>query len=209
MDETREYYSLIQTAFAKLAPYYDAIITPIAGLRRKTVDLADAKSGSTILDVATGTGAQALAFAERGYKVTGVDLSDAMLKVAQSKNRYADLKFQPADATNLPFENASFDVSTISFALHDMPFFIREKTLKEMVRVTKPQGIIMIVDYGLPKHWLGAFLVHHLIRLYEAGYYSEFIKSDLEALIQEAGIEIRQKSHLLLGGVRIIKGAKT
>lgn len=208
MDETREYYSLVRTAFQKLAPYYDTVTMPFAGLRGKVVDLTGAKPGSAILDIATGTGAQALAFGERGYSVTGVDFSEAMLEVAQKKNRHAHVKFKSGDATDLPFGNDRFAVSTVSFALHDMPLSIREKALREMVRVTKPHGTLMIVDYGLPRNRLGASLVYSLIRLYEGGYYLEFIKSDLEGLLREAGIEIGWEYRQVFGGVRVIKGAK-
>ena len=140
MDEEKEYYLLVKKVFRILAPIYDIGTIPISGVRDKTVDFTDAGKGSKILDVATGTGKQALAFAERGYDVTGIDLSEAMLKVASKKNKYEKAKFALADATNLPFKDSSFDVSCISFALHDMPLSIREKALKEMVRVTKPEG---------------------------------------------------------------------
>jgi 2-polyprenyl-3-methyl-5-hydroxy-6-metoxy-1,4-benzoquinol methylase len=52
----------------------------ISGLRGKVVDFTNPGSGSRILDVATGTGKQAFAFAKKGYDVIGVDLSEAMLK---------------------------------------------------------------------------------------------------------------------------------
>jgi demethylmenaquinone methyltransferase / 2-methoxy-6-polyprenyl-1,4-benzoquinol methylase len=208
MDEARNYYSLIQTAFKRLAPYYDMVAAPIAGLRKQIVDLAGAKPGSKILDVATGTGAQALAFGEAGYPAIGVDLSEAMLNVARRKNQFAHVQFESGDSTNLRFTDNSFDVSTISFALHDMPRSIREKTLREMIRVTRPQGTIMIVDYGLPRNKLGAFLIYHLIRLYESEYYAEFIRSDFTALALSAGIEMLWERRLWLGGIHVLKGVK-
>ena len=84
---------------------------------RKLVEEAE-KNGSRILDVGTGTGKQAFAFAKKGYDVTGIDLSEAMLKVANKKNNYEDVKFTVADASNLPFKDSSFDVSGVSFALY-------------------------------------------------------------------------------------------
>jgi len=68
-----------------------------------------------------------------------------MLNVAKKKNKFKNVKFEVANATNLPFEDNSFDVSSVSFALHDMPLSIREKVLKEVVRATKPKGIIIVV----------------------------------------------------------------
>ncbi len=87
-----------------------------------------------------------------------------------------------------------------------MPLSIREKVLKEMVRVTKPKGIIVIVDYDLPKNRIGKFLIYHFIALYEAEYYKNFIKSDLEALLNKNKIEIIEKDTVLRGAGRILKG---
>ena len=205
-DDEREYYSLVKKVFDILAPFYDIVVTPFSRLRGRVVTFTGAAQGSRILDVATGTGKQAFAFAEKGYDVTGIDLSEAMLRVANKKNRYKNARFQVADATNLPFEDNSFDVSNVSFALHDMPLIIREKVLKEIVRVTRRPGMIVIIDYALPKNRVGRFLVYHCVRLYEREYYSRFIKSDLEALLRKSGVEIREERRAILGAVRILKG---
>src|SRR4030042_1286840 len=131
MDKEKEYYSLVKKVFDILAPFYDIVTMPFSRVRDKVVNFANARKGSKLLDIATGTGKQAFAFAKKGYDVIGIDLSEAMLKVANKKNKYENVKFEVADATNLPFENNSFDVSCVSFALHDMIPSIREKALKE------------------------------------------------------------------------------
>jgi ubiquinone/menaquinone biosynthesis C-methylase UbiE len=208
LDEEKEYYSLIKRIFALWAPFYDAFVMPISGLRDKVVDFTNPGDGSKILDVATGTGKQAFAFAKMGYEVIGIDLSEAMLKVANKKNKNENVKFEVGDATNLPFEDNSFDVSCVSFGLHDMPLTIREKALKEMVRVTKTKGVILIVDYALPKSKISRFLIYHFINLYEGKYYSNFIKSDLEALLRKTRIEIKEELPVLLGAGKILKGIK-
>ncbi len=204
--EEKEYYSLVKKAFDILAPFYDIIVLPVSRVRDKVVNLTNARKGSNILDVATGTGKQAFAFAKRGYAVTGIDLSEAMLKVANKNNKYSNVKFEVADATNLPFEDNSFDVTCVSLALHDMPLTIREKVMTEMNRVTKLQGIIMIVDYALPENRIMRFLIYRFIKLYEGEYYSKFIKSDLKALLLKSGISIKEEHSVLFGTGRILKG---
>lgn len=208
MDEVSSYYRIVESAFEKLAPYYDTICVPISGIREQVANLIAAGDRSRILDVATGTGAQAFAFAKRGYDVVGVDLSDAMIRIAQKKNRDGKVRFDVADATDLPYPNGNFDVACVSFALHDMPLTIREKVLTEMVRVIRPGGTLLIVDYGLPKNRVGRWLIYHLVELYEASYYREFIQSDLQGLLRQTGIEIVQERHALLGTAKIIKGLK-
>ncbi len=208
IDEEKEYYSLIKKVFDILAPFYDIVTMPFSRVRDQVVNFTNARNGSKILDVATGTGKQAFAFARKGYEVIGIDLSEAMLKVANKKNKYGNVKFEVGDATNLPFEDNSYDICCVSFGLHDMPLSIREKALKEMVRVTKTKGMMVIVDYALPKRKIARFLIYHSVKFYEGKYYSEFIKSDLKTLLRKKGIEIKEELQVLLGAGKILKGIK-
>ncbi len=206
MDE--EYYSYIKKWFSRWAPIYDVVAIPFSRVRDKVVDFTKARNGSKILDVATGTGKQAFAFAKQGYDVIGIDFSEDMLKIARKKNKYKNVRFEVADAATIPFEDKYFDVACLSFALHEMPSNIREKVLLEMGRVTKPKGIIMIVDYALPRNRIGKYLIYHLVKLYESKYYPEFIKSDIKALIRKSGIELENELPVLFGAVTILKGIR-
>jgi demethylmenaquinone methyltransferase/2-methoxy-6-polyprenyl-1,4-benzoquinol methylase len=208
MEEIEAYYALTKKAFDFLAPIYDLMTLPLIRVRDQVVDFADAGAGSVVLDVATGTGQQAFAFAKRDYNVIGVDITESMLEIAQKHNKDGLVRFEVADATRLRFDENSFDVSCISFALHDMPLLIREKVLQEMVRVTKPNGIIVIVDYDLPSNKIGKAWISYLTTLYEGESYKEFIASDLEALLAKAGIETKGEISVLFGVGRIWKGAK-
>ena len=207
-DEERRYYDLVQRAFEILAPVYDIIALPAARLRRAAVTFAGAPAGSSVLDVATGTGSQAIAFARRGYAVTAIDLSEAMLGVARRKAGSDTVRFEAGDATRLRFGADSFDVVTTSFALHDMPPSIRERALGEMVRVARPAGTILIADYSLPVNALGRFLVYRLIKLYEGPYYEGFIRSDLRASLAATGVTVTGEQAALLGAARIWRGRK-
>ncbi|OYT54530.1 MAG: hypothetical protein B6U72_02370 [Candidatus Altiarchaeales archaeon ex4484_2] len=83
-----EYYSYIKKFFRRWASVYDILDIFISGLMNKVVEFTDAGNGSRVLDVATGTGKQAFAFARKGYDVVGIDLSTDMLNVAMRKARY-------------------------------------------------------------------------------------------------------------------------
>ncbi|MBX3063321.1 MAG: methyltransferase domain-containing protein [Anaerolineae bacterium] len=210
MDTVNNYYQTVQKAFVKLAPYYDLITLPVVSLREQVADLiAPRGSGKRhILDVATGTGAQALAFARRGHDVVGTDLSEAMLAIAQKKNQAGKVKFEVADATALPYPSDSFDVSCISFGLHEMPLTIRQEALTEMVRVTRAEGTMAVVDYALPKNRLGRWLIYRFVRSYEGEYYVQFIDSDLRELLRQVSIEVIAERALVFGGARLIIGRK-
>ena len=200
-----DYYLYINKFFEKWAPVYNFTDLFISGVRWKTVNFTDAKIGSRVLDVCTGTGKQAFAFARKGYDVTGIDLSENMLKVAKKNNTYKNVRFEAADAANMPFDSSSFDISCISFALHEMPLTIREKVLNEIVRVTKPKGTIIIVDYALPINKISRFLVYHFVKLYESKYYPEFINSEPETLLRKLGIKTKEVLPVLHGVGKILK----
>lgn len=155
-DEERDYYALSEGVYARLAGTYDIIVRPMRRLRRHVVDLSGASETASVVDVATGGGEQARAFATKCERVIGVDLSEAMLQVARGKAPLPGLRFVQGDATALPYDDATFDIATISFALHEMPQTIRDAVLGELVRVTKPGGTLVVVDWGLPKGAWGA-----------------------------------------------------
>lgn len=200
-----DYYAYVRHLFHWAAPFYDLSDIIISGMREKVVDLAAAEKGSLVLDVATGTGKQAFAFAKMGFDVVGVDLSEDMLRVARRKNRYDNVSLQICDASELPFRDNSFDVCTVSFGLHEMPSHIRQRVVGEMARVTKPGGIVIIVDHSLPEKGFMRSFIYKLTKLYEARYYPDFIKSDLIDILKKYGIEVEQEVRLMFGGVGILK----
>jgi len=84
-EEEKDYYALTRKAWALFAPFYDVFASPfLSGLRDRVVSFTNAQKGYKVLDVATGTGEQAFAFAKNDYKVVGIDLSESMLNVAKN-----------------------------------------------------------------------------------------------------------------------------
>lgn len=199
-EEERHYYALMEKAWHILAPFYDAIVFPLKRLRRDVAAQADVGPGSYVLDVATGTGAQAIAFAKAGAEVVGIDLSDSMLRIARRKARGLRATFRVGDARDLQFEDATFDVSCVSFGLHEMPVSVREDALREMARVTKRGGKIVIVDYGLPDNPITSALVYHIVKFYERDSYAEFVRSDLQAALARAGLTTASDANVALRG---------
>jgi ubiquinone/menaquinone biosynthesis C-methylase UbiE len=208
-DEERAYYRLSRRVYSVFAYAYDAVTLPFRSLRREVVDAARLSPGATVLDVATGTGAQALAFADSACKVVGIDLSDAMLRMARRKNPPPNVSFQKGDAANLPFENGSFDAACVSFALHEMPSSVGERVLREMARVTRPGGTIIVVDYGLPELRPARSIVFRAVKLYEGDHYAKFMRADLDALLRAAGIEPAEHRTALRGLARIVVGRRS
>ena len=206
-DALAGYYALTRRVFGRLAPYYDAFGLLVATLRPAVVAFSGVPTGAHVLDVATGTGSQALAFARHGYRVTAVDLVDEMLAVARRKRGSDLVRFERMDATELEFPDGAFDLTTISFGLHDMPAIVRGQVLREMVRVTRPGGRIVVVDYGLPEGGVWRWLAVRVIGLWERGWYGEFVYADPIALLGAAGIVVDAQRTAWLGAVRVIRGS--
>ena len=99
-------------------------------------DILNLPEGAALLDVACGPGYVAGEAARRGMDVTGVDFSRAMIDLAGLK--YPDATFQVADATDLPFDDESFDGVTCNFGL--LHFSEADKAIAEARRVCKPGG---------------------------------------------------------------------
>lgn len=112
--------------------------------RIKVRDAVAPKPGQSVLDLAAGTGSSSIAFNLEGVRVVASDFSQGML--AEGRKRHPELEFVFADATNLPFAANEFDATTISFGLRNVVNV--EKALREMFRVTKPGGRVVICEFS-------------------------------------------------------------
>jgi demethylmenaquinone methyltransferase / 2-methoxy-6-polyprenyl-1,4-benzoquinol methylase len=184
--------------FDRWAQLYDLEKYLFRPLRRKSSRFLGIAPPAKILDVATGTGALAYEMARLGHDVTGIDISPGMLAQARKKlSPNLKLKFQEADGTNLPYMDNSFDVATISWGIHDMPYEIGLQVLEEMKRVTKKKGKIMIVDYMEPKKHPVAKFTHPLICLYETKNYRPFIRRGINNYVKNVGLVITKEGNYM------------
>jgi ubiquinone/menaquinone biosynthesis C-methylase UbiE len=198
-----EYRSGTIRAFDRWAKFYDRFVSlfRLGRVRREAVETSGVGRGDRVLDVCTGTGGQALLFATRSDYVTGIDLSAGMLAAARKKDMDGSVHFLRMDASRLAFFDKVFEVSSIAFALHDMPPEVREGVLREMARVTKDR--IVIVDYNPPQNRFLRSLYTGLISLYESKYFTDFVRGDFEALLAGCGLRMERQKAVWLGLVRI------
>jgi ubiquinone/menaquinone biosynthesis C-methylase UbiE len=198
-DETRRVYG------SWFAAIYDLVCLPLRRLRKRVARLASIGSGARLLDVATGTGAQAGAFADAGAAVVGVDLSPRMLAIARRK--HPGVTFVEGDATASSAGDASFDAACISFALHEMPGDVRGRVLDEMVRVVHRDGRVIIVDFA-PPHGVLLRVVSRLLALFERSSYRGFLRDDLGGALARRGVEVIGDRRALFGVARILVGRR-
>jgi demethylmenaquinone methyltransferase/2-methoxy-6-polyprenyl-1,4-benzoquinol methylase len=136
--------------------------------RNKIVKLANTPSDGAVLDCATGTGDLAIAFKKRlGEKshVVGQDFCKEMLDFApqKAKAKNLDIKFELGDVMSLPYEDQSFDTVTIAYGIRNVED--PELGLKEMWRVLKPGGRLLVLETGEGKgllNWPITFYTRHV-----------------------------------------------
>ncbi len=122
--------------------------------RRKSISMLINHRPQLILDVASGTGDLAIAALKLNpLKVYGVDISEDMLKIGREKLRKKKLQDKidllEADSEKLIFEDNKFDAVTVGFGVRN--FENLEKGLAEMLRVLKPSGKVVILEFSKPK----------------------------------------------------------
>lgn len=150
---------IIKSMFKKVAPSYDKGNDILSvGIhhqwRRKLVRLAEVKPGMAVLDCATGTGDLAIEFKKvvgPAGQVIGTDFCEDMMLTApvKAQEKNLEIKYQTADVMNLPFPDAQFDRVSISFGIRNVQD--PKKAIREMARVTKPGGQILILEFGQMK----------------------------------------------------------
>ena len=107
-----------------------------------------------ILDICCGTGAVITAFANQYPKshTVGYDFSRGMLLKVREKSGARPVVLIEGDAALLPFMDESFDVITCSHALYELKGPARQAALKEMKRVVRPGGVVLIMEHEVPRH---------------------------------------------------------
>lgn len=151
----------VREMFSSIARRYDVTNVVLSfGVdhwwRHLTVKAAGAGPGTRVLDCATGTGDLALAFRRTGATVVGTDFSAPMLVQAREKARAAglDVTFETADVLALPYPDRSFEVASISFGIRNVDDPVQ--CLREMARVVRPGGRVLVLEFGQPGGLWGA-----------------------------------------------------
>ncbi len=122
--------------------------------RKKAIKILGKNNPKVILDIATGTGDFALeALKLNPEKIIGIDISEGMLNIGKEKMKKKKvnhiINLQLGDSENLNFDDNYFDGYTVGFGVRN--FENLEKGLSEMLRVLKPEGIAVILEFSKPK----------------------------------------------------------
>ena len=230
---TGEKAKRVARVFDSVAARYDIMNDVMSGglhriWKAMTISQANVRAGQKVLDVASGTGDLALAFAKKvgpHGKVLMTDINDQML--ARGRNRLIDAGYPTqavvCDAEHLPFPEAEFDLVTVAFGLRNMTD--KAVALKQMHRVLKPGGKLMVLEFSkvatplekiydvysfkvLP--WLGKRIAND-----EASYryLAESIRmhpgpEELAQMLRDAGFDVVRFSTMTAGVVALHQAIK-
>jgi demethylmenaquinone methyltransferase/2-methoxy-6-polyprenyl-1,4-benzoquinol methylase len=198
--------------FDRIARVYDPMNLVISAFqeprwRKRAVALTGARPGDRILDVATGTGKVAADLHRKvqpGGSVLGVDISPAMIRVAQRQFAGRDgLAYVVGDALALPTEDGSFDAATIAFGMRNLPDY--GKGFAELARSVRPGGRVVCLEIARPQSRIARILQFWFDRIVpivgrvagQGGAYGYLVRSvkgypgpdRIAAIMREVGLE--------------------
>lgn len=157
----------------------------------KRLEFAGVKPADLMLDVACGPGAFVLAAAPRVRFARGIDLTPGMLRQARQLRRERGIEnagFDRGEAEDLPYANGIFDLVSCQFAFHHMPH--PEASLREMIRVTRPAGRLLIVDSLGPEDPATRKLRDRIERLRDASHTNSLSAAGCLALFEKNGLAV-------------------
>jgi demethylmenaquinone methyltransferase/2-methoxy-6-polyprenyl-1,4-benzoquinol methylase len=226
----------VDELFTSVAKRYD-LINDIQSFglhrywKRRVIHLAGVQRGDRALDICSGTGDLALGLAKSGAETIGLDFNSEMLRIAQNKIRALALpavipspRFVQGDALKLPFDDDSFEIVTTGYGLRNLSSW--ETGLEEMNRVARPNGKLLVLEFGKPDNpvWRGLyfsylrFFLPVLGRLVcgDAAAYAYILESlkhypgqkGVESKMRELGMNQVQIVNLMGGAMSINFGIK-
>jgi demethylmenaquinone methyltransferase/2-methoxy-6-polyprenyl-1,4-benzoquinol methylase len=168
----------VQQLFAGIAQRYDLLNDLQSfGLhrlwKRQVVRLAEVRPGDQALDLCCGTGDLALRLARKGALATGLDFNKPMLAVAETRREKArssgrasggTTTFLCGDAQQIPFPDNSFKIVTVGYGLRNLASW--ETGLREMYRVAKPGGRLLVLEFGKPDNALWRWLYFTYLKMF-------------------------------------------
>ncbi|RLA91808.1 MAG: hypothetical protein DRG20_00285 [Deltaproteobacteria bacterium] len=159
-----------------------------------------------VVDIGTGLGNFANVMEEKGYKVFAIDSAMPMIKMARKILKNKKIKWIASDMINLPFKDATFDISCSSFAIHNLTPKKMKQGFLEMVRVSKKY--IILIEHSMPKNPIHKWLMKY-IEAFEKSYYYQFLSQDLRKWFKDNSLIIENEINLDGTNIFLLKKGHT
>ena len=199
----------------RFMPYYDRWMHVITGGRDALVRasvLRFVQLNERLLDVGCGTGSLAVAAAQRGAHVVGIDRARPMLRLAREKAAHAgvSVEFREGKLPLLPTADEAFDVATATFVLSELSRDEAALAMRAMAEAVRPGGRIIIADEAIPQPAglrLVATLQHAVFAALAFAFLQELTptrRHPLRTLAEEAGLSIREEVSFQAGALHLL-----
>jgi len=169
------------TPFAEKPEHRDAV------LMARLLDFSGVTAKDAVLDVACGPGLVSCAFAAKAKEVTGIDLTPAMIEKArqmQDARGLSNLTWDIGNSEALPYPDATFSMVVTRYSLHHFPAPLQ--AWKEMVRVCRPGGTVLVADVALPPDKAAAY--DHFETLRDPSHTHALTLNSFPAMAREVGL---------------------
>jgi len=192
-----------------MAKIYDPIFyLPLKSIRIAVMNELLKYKEKVILDLCCGTGNQIKLLSKHGFRnLYCLDISDSMLEIAKRSD--SSIKIYNEDATKTNFDNASFDVVIISFAIHEKDRNTQQALINEAYRIIKKDGFMLVVDYVFDNKTtkFGRIVISMIERIAGGEHYINFksyIQNDgLLSLIEKDKFKFIKYNRMSFGAVTI------
>lgn len=164
----------------------------------RLVEIACPQPAWVVLDVATGGGHTALAFAPHVMRAVATDLTPKMLEKAKmhiAGQGATNVEFKPADAEDLPFEDEIFDLVTCRIAPHHFPDCAR--FVREGARVLRAGGLLLVQDHVLPADDESSRAVDAFERLRDPSHNRAFDEGEWRGMFESAGLSVEHTEQII------------
>jgi len=193
---SKKHKEAVQRQFTKTAEAFSKLaVRDGPEVVAEKVEFARPQSTDLALDVACGSGAFILALARRVRLARGIDLTAEMLRQArqsQQEQQITNVCFERGEAEQLPYPNAAFDLVSCQLSFHHMPR--PELALKELVRVMKPEGRMLIIDSLGPESDEKFELHNRIENLRDPSHTLSLRLTTFLRLFEEQGLDILRQS---------------
>jgi ubiquinone/menaquinone biosynthesis C-methylase UbiE len=193
---SKKHRQTVQKQFAKTVDAFSkyAVRDTLEVLAEK-VEFARPQPTDAALDVACGPGAFVLALAPRVDFARGIDLTEEMIRQArafQLERQILNAAFDCGDAEQLPYPDAAFDLVSCQMSFHHMPK--PELALKEIVRVTKPEGRVLLIDALGPESDAKFELHNQIENLRDPSHTASLRLTTFLQMFEDYGLEILRQT---------------
>jgi ubiquinone/menaquinone biosynthesis C-methylase UbiE len=185
----------VKASFTKQAPRFSSPLLSLSNQQyiQWIVERLRLDKQMRVLDVACGTGIISRALAPFVQSMTGIDVTSAMLTEARliaENEGLRNLEFRECPAENIAFPSQTFDLCITRFSLHHFEVPIIQ--MREMARVTKPAGSVVVIDLVSPSDAVLASLYNNYERLRDPSHTVALSGQQLKDLVLAVGITIQQ-----------------